>query len=46
MNDKLGAEIMIEDVWLRPKTNSYLKDDSFFDKNIKSTKRVYDKARH
>ena len=46
INDELGAKIMIEYVWLRPKINSYLKDDSFFDKNTKSTKKVYDKARN
>ena len=46
MNDELCAKIMIEYVWLRPKIYSYLKDDSFFDKSTKSTKKVYDKARY
>ena len=39
MKDELGAEIITEFVTLRPKTYSYLTDDSKEDKKAKGTKK-------
>ena len=39
MKDELGGEIITEFVTLRPKTYSYLTDDSKEDKKAKGTKR-------
>ena len=38
IKDELGGKIMIKFVGLRPKTNSYLMDDSSSDKKAKGTK--------
>ena len=38
MKDELGGKIMIEFVWARPKTFSYLIDDGNSDKKTKRTK--------
>ena len=38
MKDKLGGKTMTEFVALRPKTNSYLMDDSNSDNKAKGTK--------
>ena len=40
MKDKLGGEIITEFVTLRPKTYSYLTDDSKEDKRLKEQKSV------
>ena len=39
MKDKLGGKIMTEFAALRPKTYSYLMDDSNSDKKAKGTKK-------
>ena len=40
IKDELGGKIMTKFVGLRPKTYSYLKDDSSEDKKVKGTKSV------
>ena len=43
MKDQLGGKIMTEFVALRPKTYSYLMDDSNSDKKVKGTKKYVTK---
>ena len=43
MKDQLGGKIMTEFVALRPKTYSYLMDDSNSDKKVKGTKKICNK---
>ena len=40
MKDELGGDIITEFVALRPKTYSYLMDNSNNDKKVKGTKRL------